>query len=100
MAKDKQQPPEIPAPKILRAFKPGDIVFLECQRMLTNDQMAHLNAEFKRLVPEVKVVILQAGITVAAASERSDDAMSCAFCDGISPRGVLEHAPNCTSNSR
>lgn len=37
--------------------------------MLSVQQMQHLNAEFKRLVPQLKVVILQAGIKVAAREE-------------------------------
>lgn len=41
-------------------------MFLEVNRPVTVNEMAHLNAEFKRLLPELKVVILQHGVTLAA----------------------------------
>lgn len=75
MAKKPQPttPTEIPLPKVLRAFRPGDVVFLECPKPLSNDQMQHLHAEFKKRIPEVKVCILQAGIKVAARAEEQPD---------------------------
>lgn len=82
MAK-KSDTAEIPQPKILRAFRPGDIVFLECDRILTEQAMQHLNAEFKRLVPDVKVVILTRGIRVAAREERTSNDTIDGLCDRI-----------------
>lgn len=80
-AKDDDLP--MPQPRILRAFRPGDVVFLECDRALTDKQMAHLNAEFKRLVPESKVVILQKGIRVAAREERTTNDTIDGLCDRL-----------------
>lgn len=66
MATSKAPPPLEARPRILRAFKPGDIVFLECTRMMTADQMTAMHAQFKKLIPDVRIVILQAGVRVAA----------------------------------
>lgn len=68
MAKAKAPPEPLIAAeaKVLRGFKPGDIVFLECSRMLNDAQMEHLHSFFKSKVPELKIVILQAGVKVAA----------------------------------
>lgn len=60
-------------PKILRAFRPNDIVFLECARMLSDDQMTLLHKQFKKMVPEVKVVILNAGVRIASRDESTVD---------------------------
>lgn len=51
--------------KIVRAFQPGDIVFLETEQKLPAEAMNHIHAEFKRLVPDVRVIVLQGGLKVA-----------------------------------
>lgn len=70
--KKKPEPTEV-RPKILRAFKPGDIVFLECPRPLTADQLTHIHAQFKKLVPDVRIVVLPHGLKVAAREEVPSD---------------------------
>lgn len=55
--------------KIVRAFNPGDIVFLETPQVLRVEVMAHISAEFKRMIPDVKVVVLQHGLKVAGREE-------------------------------
>lgn len=81
--KAKDELPDMPQPRILRAFRPGDVIFLECDRPLSDQQMAHLNAEIKRLLPESKVVILQKGIRVAAREERTSNDTVDGLCDRI-----------------
>lgn len=53
-------------PKIVRAFKPGDIVFIETSTPMTDKQMRHVTAQFKKMLPELKVVVLKAGLRLAA----------------------------------
>lgn len=53
--------------KALTKIKPGDILVLESQHALPENSMAHLHAEFKRLVPEVRIIILQSGVSAATA---------------------------------
>lgn len=71
MAKAKPPAPpaeSIPDPKILRAFRPGDTVFLECERMMPDVQMERMHAWFTAKVPNLRIIILQAGVKVAGAA--------------------------------
>lgn len=60
--------------KILRAFRPGDVVFIEIPSALTADAYeryaTHLNGVLDGT--GVKAVILTEGIRVAAAEEHSE----------------------------
>lgn len=70
--KQSQQPPIDFAGstvKILRAFQPGDVVFIESDRPMHRDAMAHVSAELKRLLPEIRVVVLQGGLKVGGREE-------------------------------
>lgn len=72
MAKDKQTTPlEFYGcgVKIVRAFQPGDIVFLETPQPLRAEAMAHITAEFKRMMPGLKVCVLQHGLKIAGREE-------------------------------
>lgn len=55
--------------KIVRAFQPGDVVFIECPKPLPVQAMQHISAEFKRMLPDMKVVVLQAGLKVVGQPE-------------------------------
>lgn len=55
--------------KVLRAFKPGDIVFIEVDKPLHRDAMTSIYHQFKKLIPEIKVVVLQHGMKVAARAD-------------------------------
>lgn len=73
MSKTNKTPPALEFPgctvKIVRAFQPGDTVFIESSRPLSRDAMANIHAEFKRLLPDVKVVVLSEGLRVASREE-------------------------------
>lgn len=73
MAEKKPEPVEV-RPRILRAFKPGDIVFLECVRPITADALEHIHAQFKRMVPDVRVIVLPYGTCVVAREEEKPTA--------------------------
>lgn len=49
----------------LKRFQRGDVAVLQSRIMLTKDQMTALHHQFKKLLPEVKVVILNATVRVA-----------------------------------
>lgn len=51
--------------KVVHAFKPGDVVFIEAVKPMRVEAMQHIHAEFKRLLPGLRVVILQDGLRVA-----------------------------------
>lgn len=57
--------------KILRAFRPGDVVFIEIPGMLSHDAYTRYAEHLKSVLDEsgVKVVILCDGARVAAAEE-------------------------------
>lgn len=55
--------------KILRGFKPGDLIFLEVDKPLRVEAMQHIHAELKRMLPDVRVVVLQHGLKVAGREE-------------------------------
>lgn len=59
------------AMKIVRAFAPGDVIFIECDRGMTAQAMEHVNAQFKRLLPDLRIVILQHGMKMASREETS-----------------------------
>lgn len=69
MADKKPEPLEV-RPRILRAFKPGDIVFLECVRELRAEALDNIHAQFKRMVPDVRVIVLPYGTRVVAREEQ------------------------------
>lgn len=50
--------------KVVHAFKPGDVVFIEAAKPMRVEAMQHIHAEFKRLLPGLRVVILQDGLKV------------------------------------
>lgn len=97
----------MPPAKVLRAYRPGDIVFLECDRMLSAEQMTRLHAEFKKRIPEVKIVILQGGVKVAARAEEEPGEDVERYRDlAVAVREFLEHlrmsheAPSQVENPR
>lgn len=59
----------ISAVKTLRAFKPGDIVIIECTQVISRHSAANLKAYLQREAPEIKFVILDGGLRVVARSE-------------------------------
>lgn len=73
MPKEKPEPLEV-RPRILRAFKPGDIVFLECVRELRAESLEAIHAQFKRMVPDVRVIVLPYGTKVVAREEEQPTA--------------------------
>lgn len=89
-------PIEIAQPKVLRAFRPGDVVFLEMEKPASEQQMQYWHQLFKQLIPDIRVIILQAGVRVAASP--GVDPWACPDCDGITPKGVLEHTPLCPNH--
>lgn len=56
--------------KLVQAFRPGDVVFLESDRVLSLEHMKHFHQEFKQRIPEIKVVILNQGLRVSGRLER------------------------------
>lgn len=73
---EKPSPPTPPsnfqpmgAMKIVRAFTPGDVVFIEVARPMRVEAMEHIHAQFKKLIPDLRVVILQDGLRVASREE-------------------------------
>ena len=59
----------ITATKVLRAFKPGDIVFIECPAMISEASATRLRNHFRDYCPEIKVIILGDGLKVAGREE-------------------------------
>lgn len=49
---------------LITRFQPGDIAFLQARTMLSKDQMTALHHQFKKLLPEVKCVILNGSVRV------------------------------------
>lgn len=60
--------------KILRAFRPGDVVFIEIPAALTNEAYCRYAEHLKSALDGtgVRVVLLTEGIRVTAAEERSE----------------------------
>lgn len=60
--------------KILRAFRPGDVVFIEISCALTRDAYERYADHLKSALDGtgVRAVLLTEGIRVAAAEERSE----------------------------
>lgn len=67
----KTDEPVIDQVKILRAFKPGDIVFIETKKVLSIQNMQHMHRQLAAMLPEIKIVILQDGMRVAAREEHA-----------------------------
>lgn len=70
------EPPAVALPveaKILRAFKPGDIVFIECAEKMNLAQMLHYQRQLKAMVPDVRIIVLQAGLRVVAMPDEEED---------------------------
>lgn len=59
----------ITATKIVRAFKPGDIVFIECPGMISMGMAEAMKNHFDSYCPEIKVIILGDGLKVAGREE-------------------------------
>lgn len=59
----------ITATKIVRAFKPGDIVFIECPAAISQASETRLRDHFREYCPEIKVIILGDGLKVAGREE-------------------------------
>jgi hypothetical protein len=62
-----------PIEMTLRRFQRGDVAVLQSRIMLTKDQMTTLHHQFKKLLPEVKVVILNA--TARVVEQVDDDSL-------------------------
>jgi hypothetical protein len=60
--------------KILRAFRPGDLVFIEIPAALTNEAYQRYSEHLRSALDRtgVRAVILTEGIRVTAAEERSE----------------------------
>lgn len=56
--------------KIIRAFRPGDIVFVECARDITMQESVQIREQFAAYVPKLKIVLLGAGMRVAGAEQK------------------------------
>lgn len=52
---------------LLSRFQPGDTAVLQSRVMLTTDQMRALSYQFKSMMPDVKVVVLNAKARVLIA---------------------------------
>lgn len=59
--------------KILRQIRPGDTVFLETKQPRTEQQMAYITQQFKMMCPDVRVIVLQAGVRVVGSPEPTID---------------------------
>lgn len=58
---------------ILRAFKPGDVLVLETDRMYTLEQRNAMREQLKTITDDagVKIILLDAGMKVAAREEEA-----------------------------
>jgi len=65
----KDERPSCDHVRVLRAFRPGDIVFIECERRMSDEEMAHIRASFSEHTPDIKVIVLGPGMHVAAREE-------------------------------
>lgn len=65
----KEEQPLFQDVRILRAFRPGDVVFMTCARPLKREEQAHFAAELKRMLPEIRVVILRDGVEIVGSEE-------------------------------
>jgi hypothetical protein len=58
---------------ILRAFKPGDVIVLESERMLSAEQMRVTRERLKEFIDDtgVKIILLDAGMHVVTREEEA-----------------------------
>lgn len=56
---------------ILRAFAPGDVVIVECDRVYTNEKLAATHERLREFIDEtgVKIILLDAGMRVVTRQE-------------------------------
>jgi hypothetical protein len=75
MAKQKptELEPTLKNPQILRAFKPGDVVFLEADHPMTLAAMEDISRQFKNFLPDLRLVVLQEGVRVAAREQATSE---------------------------
>jgi len=57
---------------VIRAFKPGDIIFIECERSLSQQQRQDISEALSKVAPDMKIVVLDAGMRVVGREERHD----------------------------
>lgn len=64
--------------KIVRAFKPGDVVFIECDMMLSQQQKETIRNSVGVIseAAGIKVIILDAGLRLAAREEQREEVCS------------------------
>lgn len=57
--------------KLMRAFQPGDVVFIETDKTYSADQTKNVQKFFHNVLGEtgVKIIILQPGMRIAAREE-------------------------------
>jgi hypothetical protein len=53
--------------KIVQSVRPGDVIFIECEKDRTTQQLQHLHEQIKSKLPDVRIVILNKGARVTAA---------------------------------
>lgn len=53
--------------KIIQSVRPGDVIFIECDKERTTQQLQHLHEQIKSKLPDVRIVILNKGARVTAA---------------------------------
>lgn len=56
--------------KVVNAFRPGDVVFLETDRQMSAQEMQHIREQlrkFEEKVPGLTLVVLEGGLKVASA---------------------------------
>jgi hypothetical protein len=58
--------------RVLRAFQPGDIVFIECNGPVSAEAASRIGAYFKEYVPEIRCVLLCDGLRVVAREESGE----------------------------
>lgn len=51
--------------KIMQAVRPGDLVIIECATPRQEAHLKNINDQFKEKLPDIHVVVLNAGVRVA-----------------------------------
>lgn len=53
--------------KIVQSVRPGDVLVIECDQARTTQQLQHLHDQLKKKLPDMRIVILNAGARLAPA---------------------------------